>query len=87
LRNKEGLTAVIKKLPELKEEYENDMRLRDTSLRFNSELLEGIELSHMIKSAEIIARAALLRAGGSGGAIIGRTFPNQTIRTGSRMSQ
>jgi succinate dehydrogenase/fumarate reductase flavoprotein subunit len=40
---------------------------RDNSQRFNNELVEAVEISNMIESAEIIARAALLREESRGG--------------------
>jgi len=67
LRNKAGLSAAIEKLQEIKKEYENDIRLRDNSLRFNTEWVEAIEVSNMIESAEIITRAALMREESRGG--------------------
>jgi len=67
LKNKAGLSAVLERLQEIRKEYETDIRLRDGSLSFNTELVEAIETSNMIETAEIITRASLLREESRGG--------------------
>jgi fumarate reductase (CoM/CoB) subunit A len=67
LRNEAGLLASLEKLEPIRKEYEEDLRLRQNSGRFNNELIEATEVSNMLDVAEIIARAALLRKERRGG--------------------
>lgn len=67
LRNEAGLQGVAEKLALIRKEYENNIRLRQNSLRFNYELIEALEVSNMIDIVEIISRAALMRKETRGG--------------------
>jgi fumarate reductase (CoM/CoB) subunit A len=67
LRNKAGLSAALEKLQEIRNEYKSEIRLRDSSSRFNNELVEALETSNMIETAEMVARAALMREESRGG--------------------
>jgi fumarate reductase (CoM/CoB) subunit A len=67
LRNEAGLQSAVDKLQRIREEYENDIRLRQSSLRFNYELIEAMDVLNMIDVGEIITRAALLRNETRGG--------------------
>jgi len=67
LRNEAGLQGVAGKLALIRREYEDNLRLRQHSLRFNYELIEALEVSNMIDIVEIISRAALMRKDTRGG--------------------
>jgi succinate dehydrogenase / fumarate reductase flavoprotein subunit len=60
-RNKEGLKSLVDELAVLKERAKK-VGIKDRGRRFNTELLETIELFHMLSLSEVIARSALQRA-------------------------
>ncbi|WP_353685069.1 succinate dehydrogenase flavoprotein subunit [Thermodesulfovibrio sp. 3907-1M] len=59
-RTEEGLKTVIEEIQKLKERYK-EISITDKSKTFNTELLEAIELGHMLTLAEVIACSALQR--------------------------
>lgn len=67
LRNEAGLKGALEKLQQLRGEFENNIRLRQSSLRFNYELIEAMEVLNMIDVGEIVTRAALFRNETRGG--------------------
>ncbi len=67
LRNEKGLTDAQDKFKTLRQEYEENIRLRENSPRFNYELIEALEVLNMIEVGEIIARSALIRRETRGG--------------------
>ena len=65
-RDEAGLMAMQRKVAELKERW-NHVRLMDTSLTFNTELMEVIELGNLIECAEATVAGALARKESRGG--------------------
>jgi fumarate reductase (CoM/CoB) subunit A len=61
LRSKADLSALPEKLALIKEEYENNLRLRQSSLKLNNEIIEALEIYNIIDFTGMISRAALLR--------------------------
>jgi succinate dehydrogenase / fumarate reductase flavoprotein subunit len=59
-RSETGLTDLVGKIDELKAKY-REVGIKDKGLIFNTELLEAIELGHIITLAGVIARSALQR--------------------------
>ncbi len=59
-RTEEGLKAVLEEIHNLKERYK-EISIADKSQIFNTEILEAIELGHMLTLAEVIAWSALQR--------------------------
>jgi succinate dehydrogenase / fumarate reductase flavoprotein subunit len=59
-RTAEGLGAALEKIRELQKRYRN-IRLRDRGSCFNRNLLDALELEHMLDLAEVIAMGALYR--------------------------
>ena len=59
-RTAEKLTAMIKRLKELERRFAN-VCIDDRSKKFNYDLLEAIELGHMLEFAELIVAGALNR--------------------------
>jgi succinate dehydrogenase / fumarate reductase flavoprotein subunit len=59
-RNETGLQQALDKIKELKERY-NDISLTDRGSCFNRDLLDAIELGHMLDLAEVIAMGAMNR--------------------------
>ena len=59
-RHKEGLVEALEKVRELKERY-RQISLQDKGNCFNRELLDAIELGHMLDLAEVITLGALKR--------------------------
>ncbi|MCG6980042.1 MAG: succinate dehydrogenase flavoprotein subunit [Deltaproteobacteria bacterium] len=59
-RHKEGLEEAVEKIRELKQRYRN-IRLQDKGNCFNRDLLDAIELGHMLDLAEVITLGALSR--------------------------
>ncbi len=74
-RTDEGLKKTIETLTELKKASEN-IQLHDRTKRFNTELLEAIELRHLLNLADVIARSALQRTE-SRGAHYREDFPER----------
>jgi succinate dehydrogenase / fumarate reductase flavoprotein subunit len=59
-RTEEGMSAALEKLKELKQRYSN-VRAKDPSRIFNTDILEAWELGCMLDLAQVTARAALER--------------------------
>jgi succinate dehydrogenase / fumarate reductase flavoprotein subunit len=59
-RNAEKLSAMSEELRALEKRFEN-IRIDDRSTRFNVDLIEALELAHMLDFAEIIVAGALAR--------------------------
>jgi succinate dehydrogenase / fumarate reductase flavoprotein subunit len=59
-RHKEGLVEALEKVRKLKERYQQ-ISLQDKGNCFNRELLDAIELGHMLDLAEVITLGALNR--------------------------
>ncbi|GAB5046529.1 succinate dehydrogenase flavoprotein subunit [Thermodesulfovibrio sp. TK110] len=59
-RTEEGLKAVLEEIHNLKERYK-EISIADKSQIFNTEILEAIELGHMLTLSEVIAWSALQR--------------------------
>ncbi|NOY63994.1 MAG: succinate dehydrogenase flavoprotein subunit [Nitrospirae bacterium] len=74
-RTEEHLKMLIDELKDIKERY-RDIGLKDTSGAFNTELLEAIELGHLITLSEVIAHSALRRTE-SRGAHYREDFPKR----------
>jgi succinate dehydrogenase / fumarate reductase flavoprotein subunit len=74
-REAKGLTAMREKLRELRERY-RQMRIQDQSARYNTELLEVIELGGLLDLAEVLIESALARQE-SRGAHFREDFPKR----------
>ena len=74
-RTEEHLRMLLNELKNIKERY-RDIGLKDTSSAFNTELLEAIELGHLITLSEVIAESALRRTE-SRGAHYREDFPKR----------
>jgi succinate dehydrogenase / fumarate reductase flavoprotein subunit len=74
-REAKGLTAVREKLRELRERY-GQVRIQDQSARYNTELLEVIELGALLDLAEVLVESALTRQE-SRGAHFREDFPKR----------
>jgi succinate dehydrogenase / fumarate reductase flavoprotein subunit len=59
-RQKESLTAALNKIKELKARYKN-LSIQDKGSCFNRDLLDAVELGHLLDLAEAITRSALIR--------------------------
>ncbi|MFV1950607.1 MAG: succinate dehydrogenase flavoprotein subunit [Nitrospinota bacterium] len=59
-REKEGLNKGLEKVKELRERYKN-AKITDKSKLFNNELIEVLELGHMLEFSEIILKGAIER--------------------------
>lgn len=59
-RTEEGLKEVLEEIKNLKERYK-EISITDKSTTFNTELLEAIELGHMLTLSEVIVSSALQR--------------------------
>jgi succinate dehydrogenase / fumarate reductase flavoprotein subunit len=59
-RQNESLTAALNKIEALKARYQ-DLSIQDKGSCFNRDLLEAIELGHLLDLAEVITRSALIR--------------------------
>ena len=59
-RNKEGLEVCLKKVKELQGRFKK-AKVTDNGKTFNSELIEAIELQHMLEYSEIIVVSAIAR--------------------------
>ncbi len=59
-RQNESLTAALNKIEALKARYQ-DLSIQDKGSCFNRDLLDAIELGHLLDLAEVITRSALIR--------------------------
>jgi succinate dehydrogenase / fumarate reductase flavoprotein subunit len=59
-RQKESLTAALNKIKGLKARYKN-LSIQDKGSCFNRDLLDAVELGHLLDLAEAITRSALIR--------------------------
>jgi succinate dehydrogenase / fumarate reductase flavoprotein subunit len=59
-RMESPMTAALEKIRELKERYQN-IALKDKGSCFNRDLLDALELGHMLDLAEVIVLGALYR--------------------------
>jgi succinate dehydrogenase / fumarate reductase flavoprotein subunit len=74
-REAKGLTAMREKLCELRQRY-RQVRIQDQSARYNTELLEVIELGGLLDLAEVLVESALARQE-SRGAHFREDFPKR----------
>ncbi len=74
-RESKGLTAMLEKLRELRERY-RQVRIQDQGVRYNTELLEVIELGGLLDLAEVLVESALVRQE-SRGAHFREDFPKR----------
>ena len=74
-RQNESLTAALDKIRELKARYKN-LSIQDKGSCFNRDLLDAIDLGHLLDLAEVIARSALIREE-SRGAHFREDFPDR----------
>ncbi len=59
-RQKESLAAALQKIEALKARYQN-LSIQDKGSCFNRDLLDAVELGHLLDLAEVITRGALIR--------------------------
>jgi succinate dehydrogenase / fumarate reductase flavoprotein subunit len=59
-RQKDSLTVALEKIEQLKDRYQN-LSLQDKGSCFNRDLLDAVELGHLLDLAEVITRGALIR--------------------------
>jgi succinate dehydrogenase / fumarate reductase flavoprotein subunit len=59
-RSQEGLVQALRKIRDLRERY-NSISIQDKGTCFNRDLLEALELGHMLELAEVITLGALNR--------------------------
>jgi succinate dehydrogenase / fumarate reductase flavoprotein subunit len=59
-RTEEGLKSLLEEIKQLKERYK-EISIKDKSSRFNTELLDAVELGHMLTLSEAITASALQR--------------------------
>jgi succinate dehydrogenase / fumarate reductase flavoprotein subunit len=59
-RQKENLTAALEKIERLKDRYQK-LSIQDKGSCFNRDLLDAVELGHLLDLAEVITRGALIR--------------------------
>jgi succinate dehydrogenase / fumarate reductase flavoprotein subunit len=78
-RRESQLTEALEKIRELKERYKN-ISLHDKGHCFNRDLLDAVELGHMLDLAEIITMGALYRTE-SRGAHFREDFPERNDKT------
>ena len=74
-RQNESLTAALDKIKALKARYKN-LSIQDKGSCFNRDLLDAIELGHLLDLAEVITRGALIREE-SRGAHFREDFPDR----------
>ena len=74
-REATGLTAMREKLRELRQRF-RQVKIEDQSARYNTELLEVIELGGLLDDAEVLVESALVRQE-SRGAHFREDFPNR----------
>jgi succinate dehydrogenase / fumarate reductase flavoprotein subunit len=65
-RTEESLNEALEKIKELRKRYEN-IQVQDRGLRFNTDLLEAIELGFLLDLAEVLAFTARERRESRGG--------------------
>jgi succinate dehydrogenase / fumarate reductase flavoprotein subunit len=65
-RTEESLNEALEKIAELRERYEH-ISVQDKGKRFNTDLLEAIELGFLLDLAEVLAYTALERRESRGG--------------------
>ncbi|MEY4310479.1 MAG: hypothetical protein RLZ71_405 [Actinomycetota bacterium] len=65
-RTEESLDEVLKKIAELRKRYEN-VQVQDKGMRFNTDLLEAIELGFLLDLAEVLVVTAKERRESRGG--------------------
>ena len=74
-RQRESLTAALEKIEDLKARYQN-LSIQDKGSCFNRDLLDAVELGHLLDLAEVITRGALIRQE-SRGAHTREDFPDR----------
>ena len=65
-RTEQTIKTAVEKLAELRERYKN-VSIQDKGKRFNTDLLEAVELSNLLDLAEVMAVSALARKESRGG--------------------
>ncbi|MEU1010410.1 succinate dehydrogenase flavoprotein subunit [Streptomyces sp. NPDC088810] len=65
-RTEQTIKTAVEKIAELKERYQN-VAIQDKGKRFNTDLLEAIELGNLLDLAEVMAVSALARKESRGG--------------------
>ncbi|MET8573873.1 succinate dehydrogenase flavoprotein subunit [Streptomyces sp. NPDC005012] len=65
-RTEQTIKAALEKIQELRERYKN-VAIQDKGKRFNTDLLEAIELGNLLELAEVMATSALARKESRGG--------------------
>ncbi|MFF0422909.1 MULTISPECIES: succinate dehydrogenase flavoprotein subunit [unclassified Streptomyces] len=65
-RTEQTIKTAVEKIAELRERYEN-VSIQDKGKRFNTDLLEAIELGNLLELAEVMAVSALARKESRGG--------------------
>lgn len=60
-RTEQGIQSAIDCVRQLKERYQNDLKVDDTGMKFNTDLLEAWELGNLLELAETTAISALNR--------------------------
>ncbi|MDH6225398.1 MULTISPECIES: succinate dehydrogenase flavoprotein subunit [Streptomyces] len=65
-RTEQTIKAAVEKIGELRERYKN-VSIQDKGKRFNTDLLEAIELGNLLELAEVMAVSALARKESRGG--------------------
>ncbi len=66
-RSKEGLTAALKRIPELRAEFHEDVRVTGSGEGLNQELERAGRVADFLEFGELMARDALLREESCGG--------------------
>jgi succinate dehydrogenase / fumarate reductase flavoprotein subunit len=74
-RQRQSLTAALEKIEGLKARYQN-LSIQDKGSCFNRDLLDAVELGHLLDLAEVITRGALIRQE-SRGAHTREDFPDR----------
>ncbi|MEU3555546.1 succinate dehydrogenase flavoprotein subunit [Streptomyces fragilis] len=65
-RTEQTIKAAVEKIGELRERYKN-VSIQDKGKRFNTDLLEAVELGNLLELAEVMAVSALARKESRGG--------------------
>jgi succinate dehydrogenase / fumarate reductase flavoprotein subunit len=65
-RTEQTIKTAVEKIAELRERYKN-VAIQDKGKRFNTDLLEAIELGNLLELAEVMAVSALARKESRGG--------------------
>jgi succinate dehydrogenase / fumarate reductase flavoprotein subunit len=65
-RTEQTIKAAVEKIRELRERYKN-VSIQDKGKRFNTDLLEAVELGNLLELAEVMAVSALARKESRGG--------------------